>query len=75
MKNNRRKIDILQWNAWSLYNKKGEIENIIAKYKLHILIILETWHKPNTNINMQGYKTIRVDRTDNYGGILMWIHN
>ena len=24
---------------------------------------------------MQGYKIIRVDRTDHYGGILMWIHN
>ena len=75
MEQQKNEINILQWNARSLYNKKGELENIIAKLELHVVIISETWLKPDTMINMSGFITYRTERADNYGGLLIWIHH
>ena len=64
-------INILQWNARSIFNKKGKIENLISKLQLYVIIITETWLKSNTTIRMNGYTTFRTDRDDCYGGYIV----
>ena len=51
------------------------MENIIVKLQLHMLIISETWLKPDTHITMAEYNTYRTEREDHYGGLLIWIHH
>ena len=55
---------------------KPQMEQIKTEILLMtILIIAETWLKPDTQIRVAGYNTYRMDRDDHYGGVLIWIHH
>lgn len=68
-------IKILQWNSRSIYSNLPDIKHKIATDNLDIIIISETWLKPEDKIKFTGYNLIRKDRNDGRGGVAIIIKN
>jgi len=49
------------WNATSLNNKEEEFGYFINNNNVDVVLVTETWLKPNTNINFANYDVIRCD--------------
>ena len=65
-------LRIFQWNAHSIRNKKHEILNICHNFD--ILVLIETWLKPNIKFFLKDFSIVRNDRiTDSAGGICICI--
>lgn len=69
---NYRNIKIFQWNAYGILNKKHELQNFSQDYD--IIIIVESFLKPNKNFILKDFAIIRNDRlTNKKGGICICI--
>lgn len=68
-------IKILQWNCRSVGVNKGELENKIKKDNLDIILLSETWLKPNDYFRISGYRVFRHDRIERGGGTAIIIKN
>ncbi|KAJ8722734.1 hypothetical protein PYW07_003914 [Mythimna separata] len=66
---------IIQWNCRSLINKKSEVIHLLNKYDPFVFALAETWLKPSNIFKLNGYLTIREDRSDGYGGVAILIKN
>ena len=70
-------INILQWNAQSLYAQEDELKHHLCKSqnKVDIICIQESWLKPSKSYNIPGYNSIRCDRlSKSGGGTVIYIH-
>lgn len=68
-------LNILQWNSRSIKCNKAFLETLLHKSQIHIALISETWFLPSETFYISGYKIIRQDRADGYGGSCILIKN
>lgn len=63
---------LINLNAQSLANKVGDIEYVLASYDPHVIIVSETWLRPeiqDCELLPPGFKIIRNDRDSRGGGV------
>lgn len=68
-------LNILQWNTRSLSARLIDIPHILASNSVSVALFSETWLLPNRRINIPGYRLVRDDRPDGYGGAAIAIKN
>lgn len=61
-------IKIMFWNANSIRNKLIDFERFIQEHEIDIVLLAETWLKPNDRFHFRNYTTHRQDRLDQEGG-------
>ncbi|GJQ88808.1 hypothetical protein Trydic_g14813 [Trypoxylus dichotomus] len=61
-------MEIAYWNAQSIRNKKNEIAAFATEKELDIILLGETFLKPQNSFKIQGYSVYRMDRKDGKGG-------
>lgn len=66
---------ITQWNIRSINSNRDNLINMIRKTSPDIILLNETWLKPNYNFKITNYDIIRKDRNDGKGGIATLIRN
>lgn len=69
----RQPLQILQWNCQSVSAKKNEIIYLLNIYNPFLVALSETWLRPRATLKLSGYKSIREDRSDGYGGVAIMI--
>lgn len=69
----RQPMKILQWNSQSISNKKHDLIYLLNKYSPFLVALSETWLSPRATFKFSGYKSIREDRSDGYGGVAIMI--
>ena len=71
-----RRINILQWNAEGVYQKKTSLEERLRQEDIEIACLQETHLKENQRFNVRGYQTFRQDRVGrSKGGIALLVKN
>jgi ribonuclease HI len=72
-----RPLNILQWNAEGIMNKKGLLRNRLIEEDIDIACIQETHLNPNNMFSIRGYQpAFRVDREGRHNrGILILVKN
>ena len=74
--NNTRPLNILQWNAEGVYQKKISLTERIHGDKIDVACIQETHLNPNHRFSIRGYQTLRMDREGRHkGGVLILVKN
>lgn len=68
-------LNILQWNTRSLSARLIDIPYILSSNSVSVALFSETWLFPNRRINIPGYRLVRDDRPDGYGGAAIAIKN
>lgn len=63
------KLNILQWNCRGVSKKTPEIQS--PSNKFDVLLLSETFLKPDKNLNLKQFNIIRNDRIINKGGGLI----
>ena len=71
---NKYAINICQWNAQSLRQKKQDLELLLNREKVHICILSETWLQCDISVNFKDYDIYRSDRCDAFGGVAIIVH-
>lgn len=66
-------LKIIQWNIRSFNANRGNLISLIRKYDPDIVLLNETWSKPNHVTHVKNYNIIRCDREDGYGGVATMI--
>lgn len=64
---NRRYINILQWNAGSVSPKRNQLFPYIENKNIDIVALSETWLSTNKKFVLPGFYIERNDRDDGYG--------
>ena len=59
-------LRIMQWNCQGAMNKKGDLLNISRDFD--ILLLCETFLKPEKRFDLKNFNIIRTDRVSNRGG-------
>lgn len=59
-------ISIVHWNCRSIMMKKDELLQLA--YETDVLVYVETWLKPNKNLEIPGFNAVRKDRINQRGG-------
>jgi exonuclease III len=70
-----RNLRIVAWNANSVSTKKAELDLFLRVNKIDITAISETKLSPNRRFTIPGYTTIRSDRNQFGGGVMLIINN
>ncbi|PVD27236.1 hypothetical protein C0Q70_12391 [Pomacea canaliculata] len=71
-----RPLNILQWNAEGVYNKKLALTERLHAEKIDVACIQETHLNPNHRFTIRGYQTFRMDREGRHkGGVLILVKN
>ena len=60
-------LKTLFWNCNGLREKKRELEELMNRMNLDIIMLNETHLKNSANINFVNYKMYRCDRTESRG--------
>ena len=68
-------MKICHINIKSIRNNKDTLEHYIRENNIDIVMLNETWLKPNENININGYKSHVLNRKDGYGGVGFLVKN
>ena len=69
-------LNILQWNAEGIQNKKTSLAERLKKEDVHIACIQETHLKEQIRLNIRGYQVVRQDRKDRIkGGVAILVKN
>lgn len=67
-------INLLNWNANGINNKKLELTYFLKDKQINIACITETHLHPDNSFNIGGYNVVRTDRLNaNGGGVLILI--
>ena len=75
-KDQQRTLNIQQWNAEGVYQKKVALSERLQTEKIDIACIQETHLSENRRFTVRGYQTYRMDRENrSKGGILILVHN
>jgi hypothetical protein len=64
---------VILWNARSLLPKHHLFQWYMFEHEVDIVFITETWLQAPWDLPVHGYVTERMDRTDGYGGIAVYI--
>ena len=71
-----RPLNILQWNAEGVVNKKVPLTERLHKEEVDVACIQETHLNTNHRFSIRGYKTFRLDREGRHkGGVLILVRN
>ena len=71
-----RRLNILQWNAEGVYQKKTSLEEKLRHEDIDILCLQETHLKENQRFNIRGYQPFRHDRQGRTkGGAALLVRN
>ena len=57
-----RTLNILQWNAEGVYNKKASLTQRLHKDRIDVACIQETHLNANRTFSVEGYQATRFDR-------------
>ena len=69
-----RPLNILQWNAEGIGNKKVPLTERLSKESIDVACIQESHLTPERRFNIRGYQTLRHDRTSKQkGGVLILV--
>ena len=69
-------LNILQWNAEGIYNKKIALTERLHAEDIDVACIQETHLNPNHRFIVRGYQTFRMDRVGRHkGGVLTLVRN
>jgi Reverse transcriptase (RNA-dependent DNA polymerase)/Endonuclease-reverse transcriptase len=68
MTSNRSPLRFASWNARGLRNKSGEVELLLDELSIDLLLVCETFLKPENKIRIPGFICYREDRRDKGGG-------
>ena len=69
-------LNILQWNAEGIYNKKIAFTERLHAEDIDVACIQETHLNPNHRFIVRGYQTFRMDRVGRHkGGVLTLVRN
>ena len=69
-------LNILQWNAEGIWNKKEALKNRLDTCKIDIACIQETHLTDKNRFSIRGYQTVRQDRlSGSKGGVLILVKN
>lgn len=63
------RIIVGQINIQSFYAKKDMLENYLAKNKMNVVLLSETWERMNKTLKVRGYRFLSKPRSDGYGGV------
>jgi len=66
-------VSLMQWNANGLLWKQSEFKQHVANNDYDVICIQETFLKQSKQIRIPGYDTIRSDRLEAKGGLMMLI--
>lgn len=67
---------LLLTNCRSIRNKVNELQSVMHERKADVVVLTETWldaNIPDSTIYVEGYKSVRMDRNQRGGGILIYI--
>ena len=71
-----RPLNILQWNAEGVFNKKVPLTERFHKENVDVACIQETHLNTNHRAPIRGYQTFRMDREGRHkGGVLILVGN
>ena len=71
-----RPLNILQWNAEGVFNKKVPLTERLHKEDVDVACIQETHLNTNHRFSIRGYQTFRLDREGRHkGGVLILVRN
>ena len=70
-----RTLNILQWNAEGVYNKKASLTQRLHKDRIDVACIQETHLNANHKFSVRGYQATRFDREGHKGGVLILTRN
>ena len=71
-----RPLNILQWNAEGVYNKKIPLTERLYADNIDVACIQETHLNPKQRFTIRGYQTFRMDREGRHkGGIMILVRN
>ena len=71
-------LNIMYYNARSLLPKFDELATLCELHQPGIVCIVETWLSPevtDSEISINSYQVVRLDRNRHGGGILMYVHD
>lgn len=61
-------MKICTWNAAGIRNKRDELELFLDSNDVSILLVCETFLKPQLSFSLSGFKCFRKDREEKIGG-------
>ena len=71
-----RPLNILQWNAEGIYNKKLPFAERLNQEQIDVACVQETHLNPTHRFTVRGYQTFRMDREGRHkGGVLILVKN
>ena len=71
-----RPLNILQWNAEGIYNKKLPFAERLNQEQIDVACVQETHLNPIHRFTIRGYQTFRMDREGRHkGGVLILVKN
>ena len=71
-----RPLNILQWNAEGIYNKKLPLAERLNQEQIDVACVQETHLNPTHRFTVRGYQTFRMDREGRHkGGVLILVKN
>lgn len=69
-------LKIVQWNIRNLYTNKDSLTTLCSEILPDVLVLQETWTKPNTQIKVSGYNFIsHTPRNSTGGGVAILATN
>lgn len=70
----RKELRIVQWNCQSIKKKTPEIQFRAANFD--VILLSETWLKPEDTVYLNGFDVVRKDREKHTGGgVLIFVNN
>ncbi|CAH2108797.1 unnamed protein product [Euphydryas editha] len=68
-------LNVIQWNCRSLLPKITDLECYLYKENMHICICSESWLSEDKHVSITGVNCFRKDRSDGFGGLIIFVHN
>lgn len=66
-------VHIMQWNIRGIYSNLENLRYFLYCYKPDLLLLNETWFRPEDHFHHNGYIIYRIDRVDGFGGIATFV--
>ena len=72
-RNEKDKLSFLQWNSRSIKSNKNSLKNVLSENEMDIILLSETWLKPEDTIYFNNYNIVRQNRNDGFAGVAILI--